>query len=739
MQVISLNRALTCLRQIAPEAFKAPDFIRYFSERLNRRGKYHLEKGEPLGADNFNRRWDWDKMSGLLDIFNNVCRNKIIGYKGAVEFGWGWRIEFVLSDSAQIPEIKINMMLPKGKPLPGSRRALLYQEEPDFENVPDKIYREREVSQMVTDAYRKIGRLPIGREITGELYFNEVMRPRSKEHEEPLYIVIKSKPTALPGTVIIYFAEMHSGYTVAFRDEIAELVSEGRICPVYSSKSPVQYIRPLGEKWPFLYPHPLELLDQRRAHYFTPDIIDKWIDKGYVMEVETKSGPRYLLTTQAGALLAKGKAKIPPRSLPKASEVFLNFLINRRLSRRERNSLPLLAAAIDILGSSPQGTDPFFEAARIAAEYGASETTLAALLLGKLWSGDPRRGGLPETVRDFIDTTYQRLSVPNDKWCRDYAEVAYNVQKIQRLSHLDIGSQPISSVGDIRKFLNKFLLDLTLTNEPWVDSLEYFSSVLGRLRHTAVRGLSRREEKHLRIVVASMAEKCGFTKLAAEIRNEIFRINYNRSHERTKKEVEEVLGMTYPEAQLHLQNTAELITEALLKIGIPVGAFEVSVRTKTPYSVWEKIQTIFRKTNKRITPALLHDLLGISVITIDKRLAYRIVAAIQQLLPKLSAENFADRYGLLPFMPKNGSLIYSDEIATPKKSGFSAITMMRVTEMRLPVEIQVTTHKRDQVNRRGKAAHWKFKICREIEHFYRGFAVKPGDFSAFIVDKLDHI
>jgi len=688
----SLNRALVYLRQNAPEIVKCDDFIQYFNRNLNNSGRERFATSRPLRVGDFNERWGWDNASDLLKILNNVQSDL--------------KVEFVLSGSRGIPNAEIRIF--------NRRQPIDNDHENDFRSawplgirfeivnrgLPDKVYRESKIYRVMAKIFGNISRgslsgmLDIGSQERLVSPFIEILRPRSKTLEERRFIIRRDKPVAIRGTVPVFFAEIN-GFTVALKEEIEEIIKEGRLIPAHQTET---------EKC-----------------YFTPELLAEWEGRGDIWVDKSGKDRKYFFANRIGDLFNKGIVKIPRRLMPQASETFLNFMRNHELSRRERHACPMLAAAIDILSSSPRGTDPYFEAAKIAAERGAKEHDLVVILLqGIMPEKSANNLPLPENIESYLREIYLQTSDPSPY---EYNYILYGILRSREASDFNLGSMPIESAADIRKFLIAF------SNILAFDHFRYFPTILGKLRHMRPGELDLGAERHLRVAVTSMGECLGFADLAALIRNEAFRITHNSEYEPVRQAVEAALGLSYSEAELHLHNTAEIIHEALAKIGISAEDYDILVRVKTPYSVWEKMR------NYKIEKVgWLHDLLGISVVAKDDRSAYRLAGIIEQILPELSPENVNDRHGLVTNMKKRGLEFYTDEIADPKPSGFSAITMMRVTDLGLPMEVQITSRKRDKINRQGRAAHWKLKFLREVKHLYPEINVDEfGDLSEFNV------
>jgi (p)ppGpp synthase/HD superfamily hydrolase len=291
-------------------------------------------------------------------------------------------------------------------------------------------------------------------------------------------------------------------------------------------------------------------------------------------------------------------------------------------------------------------------------------------------------------------------------------KIAFVISYLQDMNLINFGKAQIAESKDVAAFLQMFLYSLNSLNSPDAQII-YFAQVLTRLRHTPVNELSTEDEKHFRIVVATMAERCGHSKFAAEIRDELFRITHNKEYRKMRAAIEKAFGLKYPEMEAHVQTTADLIKDVLAAVKISPDQYKISARVKLPYSSWEKMQSLQIKN-----PGLLKDLFGVSLIVKDDAMVYRIIDLIRQAFVGIYHESTNDRPRIARFLKKTGVGEFVDQIQAPRKSGFSALFYHCRTELGLPIEIQVTSEKRQKVNKGGAAAHWKHKIRREVKASY---------------------
>ena len=620
----------------------------------------------------------WEGVSKSIDYLNELCCDKKIN---------GHYVEFILDDLPGLPR-SIVRMLPRKKPIDKEAEDFLSRSGTVtlffkiMNDLKPRIYTESELRQLVSEKIGEVSRLSLRAAIEPHFhhFFRRVMRPYGKENEERLYFIYGTGFKAYSKKTAPLILEGEKKFSVVLREEADELVKEGRIIPVLS-----------GEK------HPI---------YFTPNALREWESRGDVMKVEMNDGQaQYIETFRLGRYIEKVKS-IPKAGLS-ASRVFLDYLRERRLDQKIKRSHPYLAAAIEALQAAPKGSDAYFEAARIAAERGASEESIAFLLLQKELSS---RSSKEEW--DFIEAFRERFIASNleigltimDGFDKEH-DLESRMRHMNHIQGLDLRLMRVRDGKDIGTYLGLFS-DMLGGNKE--HQLEYFSTVLGRLMHTQVGKLKKWEVGELRVIIAPLAEKCGYLDLAAMIRNEVFRIAYNREYRRIKVKIEEALGLTYTEMELHLNDMEDFMHEVLKAAGINKEDYKISSRTKFPYSVWEKMES-----SNISEAAHVYDILGLNIITSSDSIAGRIAGVIGKVMPEI-----LDRTGIAAYMRRAGIPRYKDQIIKPTKSGFSAITLRRLSELDLPIEVQVTTFDRDKVNTQGKAAHWKHKVLREIKFYY---------------------
>lgn len=530
-------------------------------------------------------------------------------------------------------------------------------------------------------------------------HFHQLIRPRAFDQVERSYAHVDTDHRR-SGTVPVFVSKLRGWSAAAYKSELDQLRHEGRLVMVQEGYK-------TGRRWVYL----------------TPQALAEGLERGYVREVDK-------------GIYVTGSLILKPRIVYRGEEettsaagVFLEYSRGQRLSARAAAAYPFLAVAIEVLRASPAGAEEHLEAARLAAEHQVPEKYLAALLLRKDFRPEPHRLYGTENWYLNHNQTYRYqdylFELMRDKGLTSvdcelhFDRVRIVLSRLERLLSASIDQAQPAIAEDVVEYLRWFSRQLEGGKGEQHLPAAYLAAVVARLRRVPANGLEQAEERQLRIVTASMAERLGFSDYAAEIRDQLFRISHNKEWRRMRALVERAYGLTYPELEAHIGKTADLAREVLDAVNIPSYLFDISGRVKLPYSAWEKMQSI------HVTSAgLLKDMLGLSMVAADDALAYRAMDLMRQAFLPAARGNFKDRFHLVRYLERIGYEPFMDQIQQPRGSGFTALFYHSLTGLGLPMELQVTSRERDRVNRSGRAAHWMHKIRREVESTY---AIKLGE------------
>ncbi len=422
------------------------------------------------------------------------------------------------------------------------------------------------------------------------LIVRRILRPNSKMREVPSFLVSLS-PDAIRNDMIIVRCGAHRSAMVVRVEDVGELVAEGTIVPV--------------------------VFEQGRREYFTRDGLRAL--EGKIVQSWYEGVPTYVALTSLGEICDES-TRLVNSSLPTAAKVYMDVKQGQFKDEGERHAkrraYPLLTASYEALTSLwNQRTDRFFDAARVAAEHGASETVLAAVLLRDVMKVHKDVAGL---ANDFA-AHYREWGIEKNTWEQSIGPAHDIAKKIAQTDAIAKRFVACSTREDAEIWFQAILNMLAVRSETGMSQrdvhLAYFSSVLGKLMQYQPGGLKLHEAKALRTFIAPLAERCGYEDIAACIRNEIFRVEHFEEYSQIELRLRTISRMSYAELSSHLQAMEQLVRDALVRMGIPRSDFCIKRRVKTPFSIWEKLQKYNHKDIK--DPSNLWDILGISIVGKD--------------------------------------------------------------------------------------------------------------------------
>ncbi len=556
------------------------------------------------------------------------------------------------------------------------------------------VYRESELYDLVVKVDGNIGRAAFARLLDPgtRSYFLKVMRPRRWAHAEPRYVIPFGDADTTPTAVVKIAVSPRPATMVALKEEADELEREGAIVPVY--------------------------FKNHKIHYFTPDALECACEEGIILEI-TKNNQTIHLTIDAAGEHCDDSTRLVRDRAPALSEVMKAYVDGTPFSRPWARAYPLLSAMIDLANSFTDSHAAHFQAARIAAHHDASEEALAALLVGDrldqlmhVFHEDQP----VESLHSYLHGRYRDLGIEPHAWQQRLDRVSAIARHVRNADRLSIDVLQVDNGDAVHAWLQLVLNQLRTTREGveqrdvWV---AYFSTVAGKLQNTKPGGLTAGAANNIAVVVAPLAERCGFKELAALLRNEIFRISKSKDYAQVLRQITHVSGMDHLDLDRHLHHTTQWIRNICAAAGITEQHYEISHRVKTPYSIWHKMNA-FRID----TPALLWDVLAMNIEADNDILVRRIVGLIDQAMPEPTPRFLPHHRRLPAFLKKVKRPSYYDQIIHPRASGFSAVTLFRVTDRGLPIEIQVTNRARHLINVSGDASHWKYKVRSEATQLF---------------------
>lgn len=181
---------------------------------------------------------------------------------------------------------------------------------------------------------------------------------------------------------------------------------------------------------------------------------------------------------------------------------------------------------------------------------------------------------------------------------------------------------------------------------------------------------------------APLAHKLGLYKLKSEL--EDLSLKYTRRE--TYTQIKEKLNETKASRDKYIDAFIEPIKKKLKESGL---RFDIKGRTKSIHSIWNKMV-------KQKTPfENIYDLFAIRII-------------IDADLPREKLDCW-QAYSIITDMYQPNPKRLRDWLSIPKSNGYESLHITVMGPEGKWVEVQIRTHRMDDIAERGLAAHWKYK------------------------------
>ena len=154
------------------------------------------------------------------------------------------------------------------------------------------------------------------------------------------------------------------------------------------------------------------------------------------------------------------------------------------------------------------------------------------------------------------------------------------------------------------------------------------------------------------------------------------------------KEIVRKIKETAPQREALVEQFINPLREKLDREGIH---YKLKARTKSPYSIWKKMQA------QQITFDKVYDLFAMRFI-IDCEPDHALEEALCWKVYSLVTEEY---------VPDTKRL--RDWVSKPRDNGYESLHTTVQTKEGLPVEVQIRTTRMDYIAEQGNAAHWSYK------------------------------
>ncbi|MCD8167609.1 MAG: RelA/SpoT family protein [Bacteroides sp.] len=188
--------------------------------------------------------------------------------------------------------------------------------------------------------------------------------------------------------------------------------------------------------------------------------------------------------------------------------------------------------------------------------------------------------------------------------------------------------------------------------------------------------------KEAKYLYAPLAHKLGLYKLKSELED----LSLKYTQRAVYYDIKEKLNETKASRDRYIASFIAPIEKKLKEVGL---TFDIKGRTKTIYSIWNKMQ-------KQKTPFEgIYDLFAIRII-LDSGM-------------EKEKQDCWQAYSIITDMYQPNPKRLRDWLSIPKSNGYESLHITVMGPEAKWVEIQIRTQRMDDIAERGLAAHWKYK------------------------------
>lgn len=252
-------------------------------------------------------------------------------------------------------------------------------------------------------------------------------------------------------------------------------------------------------------------------------------------------------------------------------------------------------------------------------------------------------------------------------------QIAALVDGVSKLSQLEMQSRAIQQAENFRKLVLAMSTDIRVLLVKLADRLHNMRT----LTHVTHSERRRRISNETMEIYAPLADRMGLQWVKDELEDHAFRyLNPDMYESITNR-----LQFLHVSSENMIDNVLADMKQ-LLKESEIEG--DVSGRTKTPYSIWCKMQ------RKHITFEQLSDIMAFRVIVEDIPTCYHLLGVLHH------------RYRVVPGR-------FKDYISTPKTNQYQSLHTGLIGPMHTRIEVQIRSQHMHDIAEMGIAAHWAYK------------------------------
>lgn len=277
-------------------------------------------------------------------------------------------------------------------------------------------------------------------------------------------------------------------------------------------------------------------------------------------------------------------------------------------------------------------------------------------------------------LHDLCNTEYLTIDDVTHKWDDDVAKLVNGLIKASSLysRHVSVESE------NFRKLLLSFAEDIRVIIIMIVDRL----ALMRAINHHPNEKLVNDVAYEANYLYAALAHRLGLYAIKSELEDLSLKYTNRETYTRIAKKLNE----TKIKRDAYIDDFIRPIRQKLENEGLK---FEIKGRTKSIYSIWNKM----RKQHNDIED--IYDLFAI-----------RIVLDVPKEREKPDCWLV---YSLITDMYQPNPSRMKDWISIPKSNGYESLHITVYGPQNRWVEVQIRTKRMDLIAEKGLAAHWKYK------------------------------
>ncbi|MDE7407415.1 MAG: HD domain-containing protein, partial [Muribaculaceae bacterium] len=269
------------------------------------------------------------------------------------------------------------------------------------------------------------------------------------------------------------------------------------------------------------------------------------------------------------------------------------------------------------------------------------------------------------------DTTDEEIT---SLWGEDIARLIYGLRKVMQL----YAKQPAVESDNFRNLLLTFAQDIRVIIIMLVDRL----CLMRAINHHPNEKLVRDVAYEANYLYAPLAHRLGLYVIKSELEDMSLKYTNRDTYTRIARKLNE----TKVSRDAYIADFIKPVTEKLEAAGLK---FDIKGRTKSIYSIWNKIQKQHNDLEH------IYDLFAIRII-------------IDAPMEKEKSDCWL-AYSIVTDMYKPNPSRMKDWLSIPKSNGYESLHITVSGPGGKWVEVQIRTRRMDLIAEKGLAAHWRYK------------------------------